>query len=104
RNWTRFGMAAGLPADLTLGVALADSGALWVATYAGVCRFDSSGVRMVTGPADSSWVRSGINLLYVDRAGRLWSGSGFGASLFDGTTWHTYPIGYVAAIAEDHRG
>ncbi|MES2900167.1 MAG: diguanylate cyclase [Pseudomonadota bacterium] len=82
----------GLPQISVLAVAQDHQGYIWVATQAGVARFD--GVRFTnyspeTEPAlPGLWTRS----LMVDRAGRVWIGTYKGLAVYENGVFKTIPI------------
>jgi serine/threonine protein kinase/ligand-binding sensor domain-containing protein len=92
-SYVTFGTAEGLASNSVNDLLVDEQGVLWVATDAGISRFD--GQNWVTfdetDGLDSPWVQA----LAVDADGGLWAGTGYGEhglNYYDGTGWEPAPI------------
>ncbi len=87
-SYTRFGKEDGLPSVRINDLLVDADGSLWVATDAGVCRYDGETwiTYDVADGLDSDW----ITTLYQDEFGYLWAGSRGGErglNYHDGARW-----------------
>ncbi len=98
----------GLPDNSVTGVAQTDDGYLWVATYAGLLRFNGAAFEAVPLP---SLFKKSIRSLLLDRRGRFWLGMDRGSvicvesnSALTFTSEQGLPAERIAAMAEDREG
>ncbi|MEM9381692.1 MAG: PAS domain S-box protein [Planctomycetota bacterium] len=68
----------GLPALTVRSLAIDREGALWLGTFAGLCRFDGSTIRKYRSSAIEGLESDRIAALHVDRTGTLWVGTELG--------------------------
>lgn len=79
----------GLPSNVVSGVARDEEGFLWIATGAGVARFD--GLRFVLHSLAEGLPDTQVHSLHLDRKGRLWAGTRRGAVYRQDGRWHKIP-------------
>ncbi len=106
-----WGTEKGLPQSSVSGIAQTKDGYLWLATFAGLARFD--GVNFtVFDTSNTPELKSGrLRALYADSRGNLWVGSEHGGlAEYDGVTFHLYsqtdglPSNIVTSLAGDGHG
>jgi ligand-binding sensor domain-containing protein/predicted Ser/Thr protein kinase len=92
-SYVQIGKAEGLASNRIFDLLLDDTGVLWIATDAGINRYD--GETMITydegDGLDASWIQS----LFQDEEGGLWAGSRGGErglNYYDGESWGPPPI------------
>jgi ligand-binding sensor domain-containing protein len=78
----------------------------WVATDAGVSKFD--GTRWTSYTKNEGLINDDVYSVAIDNQGIVWFGTAYGISKFDGVNWQNYltPAGigtYVYAIAVDKQ-
>ena len=107
-GWHNLSVADGLPGGSVRGMAQDGDGALWLATGAGLSRYD--GDRFHTYTAADGLPVDAVNALLVGRDGSLWLGTGGGLTRFDGSHFSTYTTrdgladDVVNALFEDGDG
>ncbi len=113
-NWWNLGVPDGVPP--TVDILQDEEGALWLATYLGVHRFD--GVHVTSYEVSKGPLDEFVQAIHRDREGNLWvargraisNGKGGGLSRFDGSRWRDFDVedglshNYNTAIAEDAAG
>ena len=109
---TSWAQKDGLPPGAIWSTAQDEDGYLWIATDAGLFRFD--GVRFIqwSPPGSTSLPHLPVRVVHVSRDGSIWAGYGEsgGISRILRGTVRTYgeqdglPSGAVSAIVEDSRG
>ena len=72
RNWD---VDAGLPSPRVYAVAHTPDGYVWVATYAGLSRFDGVEFTTITPAEEPALGAAIVTALAVDAAGTLWVGT-----------------------------
>jgi ligand-binding sensor domain-containing protein/tRNA A-37 threonylcarbamoyl transferase component Bud32 len=87
-GYEKFGVADGLPSNRVNDLLVDPEGILWVATDAGVGRFDGKSWRTFdeADGLDTQWVQS----LAIDDEGNVWAGTLYGErglTVYDGTRW-----------------
>jgi ligand-binding sensor domain-containing protein/tRNA A-37 threonylcarbamoyl transferase component Bud32 len=92
-DYRKFGVTDGLPSNRVNDLLVDPVGILWVATDAGVGRFDGESWRTFdeTDGLDTQWVQS----LAVDDEGHIWAGTAYGEqglNVYDGTRWAPPPF------------
>lgn len=85
----------GLPSNVVSGTARDEQGFLWIATGAGVARFD--GVRFELHSLAEGLPDTQVHSLHLDRQGRLWAGTRRGAAYRENGRWH--PVADLPAEA-----
>lgn len=78
-----WGTAEGLPQNSVHAIAQAPDGFLWVATEAGLARFDGVQFKTYSGEALGHTASEDLCCLAVDSGGVLWVGSSLGLAAFD---------------------
>ncbi|OKL39013.1 ligand-binding sensor domain-containing protein [Pontibacter flavimaris] len=106
RSWT---LEQGLPQSQVMAIQQDHSGFLWLATRAGLSRFN--GINFHTYTKDDGLSSHNIATLYIDSRRRLWIGtSDAGLQLFDGSSFEQYgpdqglDAQNIAGIAEGKDG
>ena len=92
-GYEKYGIADGLPSNNVNDLLVDPAGILWIATDAGVGRFDGQSWRTFdeTDGLDTQWVQS----LAIDDEGHLWAGTAYGEqglNVYDGKGWAPPPI------------
>jgi ligand-binding sensor domain-containing protein len=87
-SYEKYTAADGLPSNSVNDLLVDPAGILWVATDAGVGRFDGQSWRVFdeTDGLDTNWVQT----LAIDDEGRLWAGTLYGEqglNVYDGKRW-----------------
>ncbi len=102
-SYVRFDMEDGLPSVRVNDLLVDAEGLLWVATDAGVSRFDGETwitYDMVDG-LDANWIEA----LFQDETGGLWAGSRGGErglNYFDGARWGTPPPAFLPPLPVEY--
>jgi WD40 repeat protein len=99
RNWTRYSMDNGLPADEISSLAVNPNGELWLTTFCcGAAQFDGDTWKIFT--RQDGLPEDDVRASLIDQQGNLWLGfSKKGVARFDGETWQTFPLkGYVGHL------
>lgn len=106
RSWT---LEQGLPQSQVTAIQQDEKGFLWLATRAGLSRFN--GINFHTYTKDHGLSSHNISALFIDSRQRLWIGTtDAGLQLFDGTSFERYGPGYglraqaINCISEDRKG
>jgi ligand-binding sensor domain-containing protein/signal transduction histidine kinase len=101
----------GLPRNSITSIAQTPNGYLWFGTPFGIIRFDGRTFTAMEGESHEALARARTRVLYSDRSGRLWIGTGtMGIIRYDGKSFTlinyqnglTHPT--VSAICEDSEG
>jgi signal transduction histidine kinase/CheY-like chemotaxis protein/ligand-binding sensor domain-containing protein len=92
-RWRRYTTANGLPDNRVYDLHFAPDGTLWLATQAGVSRFD--GLKFTSLSERDGLIDNRVFCIYAGREGALWFGTEKGASLFDPATgrFQNFPSG-----------
>ncbi len=106
RSWT---LEQGLPQSQVMAIEQDARGFLWLATRAGLSRFN--GIDFLTYTKEDGLSSHNISTLFIDSRQRLWIGTtDAGLQLFDGFSFEQYGPGHglqaqaVNSICEDRRG
>lgn len=107
-SYVKYTLADGLPSNDIWDIAIDVKGQKWLATPAGVVRFDGQRWVTYTMPYEIAYA------LVADHEGRIWVGTDRGLSFFDGQLWQTasFPLEaegevirpFVKALALDQQG
>jgi signal transduction histidine kinase/CheY-like chemotaxis protein len=112
--WQTFSVHDGLPSASVNALLQDQTGNLWLATDAGLCRYD--GEVFTTFTIDDGLPHDSIQALFEDRAGNLWIGTGAwntpgaGVVRYDGRVFTTFTTqdglvdNSIRAILEDRDG
>jgi len=88
QSWHVLGVPDGLPSVRVLDVSQDQDGDLWIATSAGVCRYD--GEELVTFTTEHGLAHDEVQVLANDAAGALWLGTRGGISRYDGKRFASF--------------
>ncbi len=84
---------------------------VWIGSDGGVVKRLVDGTLLAEYSTKDGLLDNNVGLVYIDRSGNKWFGTGDGVSKFDGTDWTAYTtsstgisIGGVGSIAEDKQG
>jgi len=106
-TFTHYGVADGLPSEITQRVVVANNGEVWVATSGGVSRFD--GATWTTFTRADGLPADVIYALAPAPDGAIWTGTEGGLARFDGI-WKSYttddglPDALVWSVGVDAQG
>lgn len=92
-SYVQFGMADGLASNRVNDVLVDDQQAVWVATDAGLNRYD--GQTWLTFDETDGLDSDEVQALFVDDDGALWAGTAYGArglNYYDGSAWTSPPV------------
>jgi signal transduction histidine kinase/ligand-binding sensor domain-containing protein/ActR/RegA family two-component response regulator len=104
-----FGAAEGLTNDWVLHVAVAEDGAVWVATSQGLFRGGVSGRFEQVHPAGSN-SSEGFSMVFPDSHGQVWAAGNLGLAVYSDGQWRRFTTkdglkdDMVGQVAEDPDG
>lgn len=90
QTFTTYTTADGLPTDNVRDLAMAPDGALWMATQAGVVRYNGAGFGTHNTTTHPGLASDDVQAIAVAANGDVWAGTDFGVSVFDGVDYVTY--------------
>lgn len=100
RSWQT---SEGMPSNVVYDTAKDNEGFLWIATGAGVARFD--GLRFEVFTTLDGLPDTQVYCLHIDKTGRVWIGTRHGAAFRENGTWHrALPNEAVFSLGEGADG
>ena len=90
QTFTTYTTLDGLPSDNVRDLAVGPDGALWMATQAGVVRYNGVGFETHNTTTHPGLASDDVQAIGVAANGEVWAGTDFGVSVYDGASYVTY--------------